>query len=134
MYSHIGDTTYIPGDAYSSYGLLGRDYAGGDRTKDLEKKQYGTTQMRTSGNDLTSYKKRDLINFLESGYPVLVAGNLFNILDGNPQSINAADQGAASKTTRKLVLEVHGSWSSNDMPKYYAVSEDGVNSEQSSLR
>lgn len=126
VYSHIGDTTYIQGDAYSSYGLLARDYVGGDRNAALTKKQYGTTQMRTSGNDLTSYKKRDLINFLESGYPVLVAGNLFNILDGNPQSINAADQGAASKTTRKLVLEVHGTWASSDMPKYYAVSDDGV--------
>ncbi len=124
VYSHIGDTTYIQGDAYSSYGLLARDYAGGDRTAELSKKQYGTTQMRTSGNDLTSYKKRDLINYLESGYPVLVANNLFNILDGAPQSIKAKGQGISSRRdTRKLTLEVDGSWTA--LPKYYAVSVDG---------
>ncbi len=124
VYSHIGDKTYINGDAYSTYGLLARDYTSDDRTKGLEVKKYGTTQMRTSGNDLTSYKKRDLINFLESGYPVLVANNLFNISDGAPQSINAKDQGvSSSRNTRKLTLEVNGSWTA--LPKYYAVSVDG---------
>lgn len=125
VYSHIGDTTYIQGDAYSSYGLLARDYTSDDRTKGLEVKKYGTTQMRTSGNDLTSYKKRDLINFLESGYPVLVANNLFNISpDGAPQTINAKDQGvSSSRNTRKLTLEVNKTWTA--LPKYYAVSVNG---------
>lgn len=95
IYSHIGDTTGKSVTAGNGLGLLDTDYTDSNRTAYNASRR---TIMRTTGNDLTTYKKRDLLNFLNSGYPVIVAENLLTYTTDSvskkkvPAGINAEGQ------------------------------------------
>lgn len=110
VYTHIGDTTGREVKKDAGLGLLDRDYTSVDRTAFKGE----STVMRTTGNDLTTYKKRDLLNFLASGYPVIVAENLFTYTtntDGKKElnNINAVgssnvDELGSSSTQRTVYI------------------------------
>lgn len=118
VYTHIGDTTGREVKKDAGLGLLDRDYTSVDRTAFKGE----STVMRTTGNDLTTYKKRDLLNFLASGYPVIVAENLFTYeSDGTqkkPAGINAVGtaQGGVSDTsdTRTVYVRKNIGWTGWD--------------------
>lgn len=71
VYFHIGDILYIANDYKESSGFLS-----GDAT--------AKTKTRQSGNDLTNKKMAKLVDYLDAGYPIVVADNLYpgNLRDG----------------------------------------------------
>lgn len=94
IYTHVGDLVGNGGgDAKNVLrGLLDTDYIGNDRSKAYNSSKL---QARTTGNDLTTYKKRDLLNFLASGYPVIVDEKLFTYeTNGLPKDINSSSKDA----------------------------------------
>lgn len=121
IYTHVGDLTGIKSGLGNGFGLLDTDFTDGSRSA---YKSTRAVDIRTSGNDLTTYKKRDLLNFLESGYPVIVSEDLFNYSTDDvsgkvPCSINAVgeSQGGVSDTSdtrnvyiRKPKTGFHDAW------------------------
>ena len=118
IYTHIGDTTGKKVTVGNGLGLLDTDYSDSSRTSYNSQRQ---TTMRTTGNDLTTYKKRDLLNFLNSGYPVIVAENLLTYTTDSttnkktPSGINAEDDsksGGVSDTaeTRTVYIRKPTGW------------------------
>lgn len=108
IYTHVGD---LVGDAVDGAtgesrkdvlkGLLDTDYANQNRAS-----SYISTAVsaRTTGNDLTTYKKRDLLNFLESGYPIIVAEELLAYdYTGTPVAINAKGESASKPSVTPAV-------------------------------
>lgn len=117
VYTHIGDTTGREVKADAGLGLLDRDYTSTDRTAFSG----DSTAARTTGNDLTTYKKRDLLNFLASGYPVIVADNLFTYATENgkkvPTGINSENGSQAvtdTSNTRTVYVRKSVNWSGWD--------------------
>lgn len=122
VYTHVGDLVGKKGGLSEGFGLLDRDYTSSSRTTFNSSL---VTDMRTTGNDLTTYKKRDLLNFLSSGYPVIVADNLLTYTtDSNtnkkvPSGINAEGQmqdGGVTDTsdTRTVYVRKPTSWTGWD--------------------
>lgn len=108
IYTHVGD---LVGDAVDGLtkesrkdvlkGLLDTDFIGQNRASG-----YISTAVsaRTTGNDLTTYKKRDLLNFLESGYPIIVAEELLDYdYTGTPVAINAKGETASKPSVTPAV-------------------------------
>lgn len=122
VYTHIGDTTGREAEKSSGFGLLDRDYTSADRNAFKGE----STVVRTTGNDLTTYKKRDLLNFLASGYPVIVAENLFTYeAEGTtrkPAGINSVntEQGGVSDTSDTRIVYVRKPNDWKDWDKLYA--------------
>lgn len=113
VYTHVGDLTGRKVGVTNGDGLLATDYVNDDRNSSLKTTrtsriyykgayvdwQYRETAMRTTGNDLTTYKKRDLLNFLASGYPVIVADNLLSYDgSGSPVAVNADGENVSGGT------------------------------------
>ena len=129
VYTHIGDTTGREAKKDAGLGLLDRDYTSADRTAFSG----SSTVMRTTGNDLTTYKKRDLLNFLASGYPVIAAEDLFTYeADGTtrkPAAINAAgaEQGGVTDTsdTRIVYVRKPTSWTGWDSLYMHMYQQNG---------
>ena len=111
VYTHIGDKTGRDVDVSAGLGLLDRDYTSSERTTFSN----SSTVARTTGNDLTTYKKRDLLNYLASGYPVIVAENLLTYtigIDGKKVPNNVNSKGSSniyelgsSSTQRTLYIK-----------------------------
>lgn len=81
LYYHVGGNRLA---RYELQGLMNHDYV----TNGSQKKAAtvgetdsttGTTigSVRGSGNDITKEIKNKLVNFAKSGYPVVVAGNIY---------------------------------------------------------
>ncbi|NLV86568.1 MAG: DUF5057 domain-containing protein [Clostridiales bacterium] len=93
IYTNIGDTVRAGGESgFSLSGLLDRDYnstvefshsgdrynalkTGYNQLNNLEEK---TRTFRLSGNDLTRQKFQELISYANSGYPIVVANDLYS--------------------------------------------------------
>lgn len=67
VYYNIGDKTAI--NKYSSQGSAEKYWLWGSITGD-------NGEFRFAGKDLTKYKKTDLLDYLDTGYPVIVAGDI----------------------------------------------------------
>lgn len=70
VYAHTGDSYVLPGDDRDGKKLF-TSYQNGDK--------YGgeAHTLRYSGNDITEEKKLDLLQFLNNGYPIIVADDFF---------------------------------------------------------
>lgn len=121
IYTHVGDLVGKKGGLSEGFGLLDRDYS--DRSARTTFNTDLVTDMRTTGNDLTTYKKRDLLNFLSSGYPVIVADNLFTYTSDSgkkePSGINAEDTSQSGEVTdtsdtRTVYVRKNKDWSGWD--------------------
>lgn len=133
VYTHVGDLTGATnvGTGAGRVGLHGIGLLDTDYVDPIDRNSAyvaGGTKMRTSGNDLTTYKKRDLFNFLDSGYPVIVAGNLFKYDTGNPDvpvAVNAVNETSSSSgpanssTIRTVYVRKPDTWS-NEWDNLYA--------------
>ncbi|MBQ4531096.1 MAG: DUF5057 domain-containing protein [Lachnospiraceae bacterium] len=121
IYTHIGDTTGKKVTVGNGFGLLDTDYTSNSR---ISYNSNRNTTMRTTGNDLTTYKKRDLLNFLNSGYPVIVAKELFKFGQAStssssniPVAINAAGASVGvsnTSTTRTVYIKKPKEWTGWD--------------------
>lgn len=81
LYYHVGGNKLA---RYELQGLMNHDYVtkGSQKTAATvgdEDSTTGTTigSVRGSGNDITKEIKNKLVNFAKSGYPVVVAGNIY---------------------------------------------------------
>lgn len=82
LYYHIGGSKKA---LYELQGLMNHDYISQNgtilaNTVGETDSETGTMigSVRGSGNDLTENIKNKLVDFVESGYPVVVAGNIYN--------------------------------------------------------
>lgn len=80
VYSNVGD--YIYGQPVLA-GLLDDDYINSDRGKNLKGRSYvsagnTTSRYRYSGNDITKDKVRALNDYVEAGYPIMLADEFIN--------------------------------------------------------
>ena len=83
VYSNIGDTAVMQSSGSSGYtmsGLLDRDYStmkSSDGTYNrLNTSTNLTKTFRYSGNDLTATKTQELLDFINSGFPMIIADDL----------------------------------------------------------
>lgn len=152
VYTHIGDLTGKKVGVGNGVGLLATDYVDSNRNNGLKADvrtvyykganqswQFHETYMRTTGNDLTTYKKRDLLNFLASGYPVIVADNLLSYdTSGTPVAVNAEGESVSdgggipsSSTTRTIYIRKpkSGFYTAWDNIHVYAWGTSGKNAE-----
>lgn len=81
LYYHVGGNKLA---RYELQGLMNHDYVTNGSQKKAAKvgdkdSATGTTigSVRGSGNDITKEIKNKLVNFAKSGYPVVVAGNIY---------------------------------------------------------
>ena len=81
LYYHVGGNKLA---RYELQGLMNHDYVTNGSQKKAatvgdEDSATGTTigSVRGSGNDITKEIKNKLVNFAKSGYPVVVAGNIY---------------------------------------------------------
>ena len=81
LYYHVGGNKLA---RYELQGLMNHDYVTNGSQKKTAKvgdkdSATGTTigSVRGSGNDITKEIKNKLVNFAKSGYPVVVAGNIY---------------------------------------------------------
>ena len=81
LYYHVGGHKLA---RYELQGLMNHDYVTKGSQKTVatvgdEDSTTGTTigSVRGSGNDITKEIKNKLVNFAKSGYPVVVAGNIY---------------------------------------------------------
>lgn len=89
LYYHVGGKKLA---RYELQGLMNHDYVTNGSQKTAATVGYkdsttGTTigSVRGSGNDITKEIKNKLVNFAKSGYPVVVAGNIY---DKNKETIS----------------------------------------------
>ena len=96
LYTHVGGAVSVAADLRSGnnfftrfLGQLDKEYLlndSGERYKDEQGRYYfapvstysetGAGYFRGSGNDLTDQKREELVNFVKSGYPVILGTNL----------------------------------------------------------
>lgn len=83
VYFNIGDITYYSEALPSGWGgnMLWGYFEG-----NTEASTHGRT--RFSARDLTVYKKTELLDFLENGYPIIVAGDILKTDDSGNRIIN----------------------------------------------
>ncbi|MCM1160014.1 MAG: DUF5057 domain-containing protein [Roseburia sp.] len=103
VYFNIGDITYYSEALPSGWGgqkLWG--YFEGNR----ERQTSGET--RFSARDLTVYKKKELLDFLENGYPIIVAGDMLKTDDSDNRIINPTINTGSSLTDTGITGIDHG--------------------------
>ena len=82
IYSSIGDSVVMNSSGFTMSGLLDRDYAASTFTKNgitynkLNTSSNTARTFRYSGNDLTKTKMQELVDFINSGYPVIISDDL----------------------------------------------------------
>lgn len=87
IYSHVGDLTENNVSGSGGVGLLDSDY------DHANTEHPGWRQLRLPGNDISSHNKDDLIEYLKSGYPIIVSDLFFNY-GGKNYTINKGGVGA----------------------------------------
>lgn len=76
VYSHIGDETPGVMDQWGGVGLLNSDYYEPNNIYNGSVRN-DSVKLRYPGNDITSHNMEDLLEFLMSGYPIVVADDFF---------------------------------------------------------
>lgn len=122
IYTHIGDLTGVNSGFGNGFGLLDTDFTDAGRTTYNSPR---SVAMRTSGNDLSTYKKRDLLNFLKSGYPVIVAEELLTYTTNTvtntkePNGINAIGGSGSESSVRTIHIRKPTNWSNTIFAHYW---------------
>jgi hypothetical protein len=73
LYTHVGGLKGATDKTYKLMGLYPQDFTGEDMNINS-----ATNSFRGSGNDITLQQYNDLMNFVKSGYPVVLGDNLIS--------------------------------------------------------
>ncbi len=133
IYTHVGDLTENPdwgnnihGDR--GVGLLESDY------DNAQTDQPGWRQLRFPGNDISSHNMEDLIEYLKSGYPVILSDMFFTyggknytiykegsgtVVEGAVTGLNAGNSYTVNANNKKQLTE----WS-QQVNKTYSTYDD----------
>ncbi|MFT3984747.1 MAG: DUF5057 domain-containing protein, partial [Lachnospiraceae bacterium] len=93
VYSNVGDYLYL--EAYSA-GLLDQDYVNNDRNRNLKGRSYidinqTVARSRYSGNDITQEKEEALKDYVEAGYPVVLADSFMKVTQTAGETIKTVN-------------------------------------------
>lgn len=110
LYTHVGGMTRASEGYWKLIGQMTNDF-NSDRTVNTNS---STTSFRGSGNDITKQQYKELLNFANSGYPVIIANGL---LSGDSIDTSKIDKSSYWYKYLKKVLSYDNVMSFSDSQK-----------------